>query len=143
MNKFKSKEISKEYTCTVYGILEKKEDLLIDYLFKDSKKSQVYISNTPKKGYQKIITKYKVISEDPKTNTSKLNIHLITGRTHQIRAHLAFIGHPIIGDGKYGKNEINKKLGAKYQQLDSNKLKFNFTTPSGKLEYLNKKTIEK
>ncbi|MBR3133159.1 MAG: hypothetical protein IKG42_03705 [Clostridia bacterium] len=143
LQKFKNKEIQKEYICTVHGILKQKEATLEDYLFKDSKKSTVYISSTPKKGYQKIITKYKVISEDKKTNTSKLQIELITGRTHQIRAHLAYIGHPIIGDGKYGNNQINKKLGAKHQKLDSNKLTFTFTTPSEKIEYLNHKTISK
>ena len=142
LEKFKNKEIKKEYRCTVYGILDKKEGTLKDYLFKDRKKSIVYISSVPKKGYLEIITKYKVISEDIVNNTSLLNIELITGRTHQIRAHLAFIGHPIIGDGKYGKNEINKKFKAKYQKLQSYKIIFDFQTPSGILEYLNHKVIE-
>ncbi len=96
LNKFKNKEIKKEYKCIVYGILNPKEATLKDYLFKDRKKSFVYISNTPKKGYLEIITKYKVLSENKKNNTSILNIELITGRTHQIRAHLAYIGHPIM-----------------------------------------------
>ena len=143
LEKFKRKEIKKEYKCTVYGLVSPKEKTLKDYLFKDNKKSQVYISSTPKKGYQEIITKYKVISENKENNTSILNIELVTGRTHQIRAHLAFIGHPIIGDGKYGKNEINKKFKAKYQQLDSYKIKFCFSSPAGILEYLNNKTIQK
>ena len=141
LKKFKNKEIKKEYKCTVYGILEKKAGILKDYLFKDRKKSIVYISSTPKKGYLEIITKYKVLSENKKNNTSVLNIELITGRTHQIRAHLAYIGHPIIGDGKYGKNEINKKFKVNYQQLTAYKITFNFSSPSGKLEYLNSKKI--
>ncbi len=110
-------------------------------MFKDSKKSLVYISDIPKKGYQKIITSYKVISEDKKNNTSILDIKLETGRTHQIRAHLAHIGFPIIGDGKYGINEINKRFHQKYQMLCSYKLKFNFSSDSGFLEYLDKKEI--
>ena len=69
----------------------------------------VYISDKPKTGYRKIITSYKVLSSDPKENTSILDINLETGRTHQIRAHLAYIGYPIIGDGKYGNNQINKQ----------------------------------
>ena len=97
----------------------------------------VYISDTPKKGYQKIVTSYIVIKENKKNNTSVLDVELETGRTHQIRAHLAHIGYPILGDGKYGINEINKKFGVKTQLLTSNYIKFRFTTSSGILEYLN------
>ena len=66
---------------------------------------------------------------------------MLTGRTHQIRAHLASIGHPLLGDGKYGKNEINRKMGYKWQALYSYKLSFKFTTDGGILEYLNGKTF--
>ena len=122
-----------------YGILDKKQDTLIAYLFKDKKKSLVYISDSPKKGYLKIITSYKVIEE--KENLSILDINLETGRTHQIRAQFAHIGHPIIGDGKYGNNEINKKFNKKYQMLCSYKITFNFKSDSGILNYLNNKSI--
>ena len=100
LSKFKNHEISKFYKCKVYGILEKKHQLLNDYLFKDTKKSIVYISNIPKKGYRPITTEITVLSEDKKNNYSILEVLLHTGRTHQIRAHLAYIGHPIIGDRK-------------------------------------------
>lgn len=141
LEKFKEHEIEKHYLALVYGIPNKKEERLEAYLFKDQKKSQVYISDTFKKGYQKIITKYTVL-EKRKDNTALLDVEIETGRTHQIRAHLAHIGYPIIGDGKYGKNEINKQFGKKYQMLCSYKLKFNFKTESGILSYLKEKEIE-
>lgn len=141
LNKFKNKEIKKNYHCTVLGKMPKKQELLKAYLFKDTKKSIVYISDEPKKGYQEILTKYTVIHENTSNNTSFLDIELITGRTHQIRAHLAHIGHPIIGDGKYGINEINKKFKRKYQQLENYQIQFKFITPAGILDYLNNKII--
>ena len=141
--KFKNHEIEKHYRATIYGIPKVKKAKLEAFLFKDSKKSLVYISDEPKKGYQKIITSYEVIKEDKKQNISVLDVKLETGRTHQIRAHLAYIGFPIIGDGKYGKNEINKKFNKKTQLLESYSLKFNFSSPSSILSYLNGKIIEK
>ena len=143
LNKFKNHEIEKHYKATVYGIPKVKKAKLEAFLFKDSKKSLVYISNEPKKGYQKIITSYEVIKEDKKQNISVLDVKLETGRTHQIRAHLAYIGFPIIGDGKYGKNEINKKFDKKTQLLESYSLKFNFSSPSSILSYLNGKVIKR
>ena len=100
LNKFKNMEIEKHYICTVYGIPKKNKDTLISYLFKDKKKSIVYISNSPKKGYLEIVTSYELISSNIKNNTSILDVTLHTGRTHQIRAHLSHIGYPIIGDRK-------------------------------------------
>ena len=143
LDKFKNHEIEKHYRATIYGTPKVKKAKLEAFLFKDSKKSLVYISDKPKKGYQKIITSYEVIKEDKKQNISVLDVKLETGRTHQIRAHLAYIGFPIIGDGKYGKNEINKKFNKKTQLLESYSLKFNFSSPSSILSYLNGKIIEK
>ena len=141
LEKFKKHEIEKHYLALVYGIPNKKEERLEAYLFKDQKKSQVYISDTFKKGYQKIITKYTVL-EKRKNNTALLDVEIETGRTHQIRAHLSHIGYPIVGDGKYGKNEINKQFSKKHQMLCSYKLKFNFLTESGILSYLKGKEIK-
>ena len=141
LNKFKNKEIEKHYLTTVYGIVKEDHEILESYLFKDSKKSIVFISDTQKKNYEKIITEYTVIERNLKENSTKLDINLHTGKTHQIRAHLAHIGYPIIGDGKYGNNEINKKFGKKTQELTSYKLIFNFKTDSGILDYLKNKEL--
>jgi len=100
LDKFKNHEIEKHYTAKVIGIPTKKQATLTAYLFKDAKKSLVYISDTPKKGYRPIITEYTVLEENKEKNYSILEVILHTGRTHQIRAHLAYIGHPIIGDRK-------------------------------------------
>lgn len=142
LEKFRTKEIKKNYYAVVIGRMPKKEELLKAYLFKDKKKSLVYISDSPKKGYQEILTKYSVISENKTNNTSILNIELITGKTHQIRAHLAHIGHPILGDGKYGINKINKEFKYKYQLLENYKLEFSFSTSARNLQYLNNKVIK-
>lgn len=142
LDKFKNKEIEKHYLVKVYGIPKKKYEELTAYLFKDRKKAMVYISDTPKTGYVKIQTSYTVLEKHEKENYSILDVDLHTGKTHQIRAHLAHIGFPIIGDGKYGVNEINKRFGFKSQQLCSYILKFNFVTDAGILNYLNGREIK-
>lgn len=133
--KVKDRELQKRYLCIVYGHMEQPEALLTGYLEKNEAQNRVYISQKPSPGAKSIRTKYRVLEE--KSKFSLLEVELLTGRTHQIRAHLASVGHPLAGDGKYGTNAVNRETGFRFQALYSYKLKFTFTTPAGILEYLN------
>ena len=120
INLFKNFEIEKHYIACCYGISKVKS----------------------KKGYVKIETSYKVIEENKEKKVSLLDVNLHTGRTHQIRAHLAFSSLPIIGDGKYGSYEINKRFNKNTQLLASYSITFHISSPDSPLYYLNNTTIK-
>lgn len=127
----KSREIEKYYLTVVHGKMEKNSDTLTAFLTKNEKTNKVSVSDKETTGSKKIVTKYTVL--DSYDDKSLLEIDLQTGRTHQIRAHMAHIGHPLLNDGKYGKEE-----GRFRQALYSYRLVFNFKT-GNELNYLNGK----
>lgn len=137
--KIRNDELRKLYLCVVHGKMPKKQDTLRAWLRKNAAENTVDISDAAKGGYKEIITKYRVLGE--KEDCSLLEIELVTGRTHQIRAHMAHIGHPLLGDGKYGINRADKEKGYKFQALYSYRLQFSFREPSGVLSYLDGKSF--
>lgn len=138
--KIRADELSKYYLCAVHGRMERSSDTLTGYLKKDSDNNIVDIVREARPGYKKIITKYRVVAE--RNSLSLLEVELVTGRTHQIRAHLSSIGHPLLGDGKYGVNRDDKKRGYKFQALYAFRLEFRFTSDAGVLSYLNGRRFE-
>ena len=134
---FKDRDIDKTYNCIVVGAPQKPNAKLKAFLFKDAKKSLVYISDEPKKGYLPIETHYTLLKR--LGELSLLEVKLITGRTHQIRAHLAHMHLPILGDGKYGLNKINRRYRVKTQLLCCTKVTFHFQ--QGALKYLDGKSV--
>jgi len=133
--KLKDREIRKFYLCIIHGYIKKKTGILTGYLNKNEEKNKVYINFKPDNNSKIIKTKYKILAE--KNNLSLVEVELLTGRTHQIRAHFAAINHPILGDKKYGNNFLNKNFKFKYRALSSYKLIFNFKNSAGALDYLN------
>jgi 23S rRNA pseudouridine955/2504/2580 synthase len=136
--KIRDGSIHKFYLCAVHGIPSPREATLTGYLIKNSKENTVRVyDKDPGRGAKDIRTHYRVLAT--KGGSSLLEINLLTGRTHQIRAHMAHVGHPLLGDGKYGVNREDKRLGYKYQALYSYKLKFSFKGEPTALEPLNGK----
>ena len=140
--KIKDRELSKHYLCVTVGIPEKKEAELKAYLIKDETSNQVKIYPDMREGAKTVITNYSIIKENREKQLALLDVDLITGRTHQIRAHLAYEGYPLLGDGKYGINRINRQYNIKTQALCAYKLTFSFTTDAGCIAYLDGKSFE-
>ncbi len=136
--KIKDRELDKRYLAIVEGTPKPKRGVLKGYLFKDEKKNRVFVTETPQKGSKSCETRYEVLQS--RNGLSLVECELITGRTHQIRAQFAHAGHPLLGDGKYGK--LEKNADRRYQALYSYKLSFTFTTDAGSLSYLNGKRFQ-
>lgn len=137
--KIKNRELKKSYLCLAFGSFPHPTGTLTAYLERNEKTKTVKIFDHPTKLSKTIKTGYKVLAY--KDGVSLVEVNLITGRTHQIRAHFAHIGHPLVGDGKYGNNKENKKFGRTQQALCSYKLTFAFEEDAGILNYLQGKTF--
>lgn len=135
--KIRENQICKYYLCAAHGIFQKKQDTLHGWLIKDCAGNMVDVFDRKVPGGKEIITKYRVLAE--KNGNSLVEVELVTGRTHQIRAHLAHIGHPLLGDGKYGVNREDRTRGYKYQALYAYRLCFRFENREGILGYLDGK----
>ena len=136
--KIKDRELDKRYLAIVEGTPKPQKGSLKGYLFKDAKKNRVFVTDTPQPGAKSCQTNYRVLVSN--RGLSLVECELITGRTHQIRAQFAHAGHPLLGDGKYGK--LDKRFDRNYQALYSYKLTFDFTTDAGVLSHLNGRTFQ-
>ncbi len=138
--KIKLREIDKYYLCAVRGRPEPREGVYRDWLFKDARKNQVYIRETSCPGAKEAVTEYRTLQK--KDGLSLVECHLLTGRTHQIRAQMAAHGTPLLGDGKYGEERFNKQFGEKGQALYSYRVVFTLPTDAGCLEYLRGRSFQ-
>ncbi len=129
---FKEKRVEKTYHALCFGAFPKTQDTLVAYLKKMEESALVKVYDTPVTGAEKIITEYRVLEK--RDDTTRVEIILHTGKTHQIRAHLAHIGCPIVGDMKYGDSGKNKEKKAARQSLVAKYVSFSF---AGDLSYLN------
>ncbi|MBR0200564.1 MAG: RluA family pseudouridine synthase [Oscillospiraceae bacterium] len=133
-DKIRDREIEKYYLCAVQGRPRPPEGRLENYLFKDAQKNQVFVKAKPEPGAKTAVTEYKLLRS--KGPLSLVECRLLTGRTHQIRVQMAHAGWPLLGDGKYGRERFNKDYNEKGQALYSYKLRFDFPTDAGLLNYL-------
>ena len=140
-DKIRDREIDKKYLCIVHGRPKPAEGRLEGYIFKDAKKNQVYVKDRPEPGAKTAVTDYKLIKSTGGLSLVECTLH--TGRTHQIRAQMSHAGWPLLGDGKYGSERKNKSFGeTEGQALYSYKLRFDFPTDAGILNYLKGREFE-
>ena len=137
--KIKDREIAKFYLAIIHGKITPPQGKLEGFLLKDEDKAQVKVFRKPVPGGKSAATLYKTLKVN--RGLSLVECELLTGRTHQIRAQFAAAGHPLLGDGKYGRERDNKQYGRSFQALYSYKLEFTFPTDAGILEYLRGKVF--
>ncbi len=137
--KIKDREIDKVYRCLVFGRPHPAEADCTAYLKKDSASNTVTVIDKPAGGFKEIRTAYRTLATDGEI--SLLEVTLYTGRTHQIRAHMAHLGHPLLGDTKYGTAKQNQGYPFQYQALSSCKVTFSFADDGGILGYLKGKAF--
>lgn len=132
--------VKKYYLCVVHGKISPKSATLKSFMLKNEEEKRVRVFSSPKPNAKTALTKYRVIKQNDRF--SLLEIELLTGRTHQIRAQMSFIGHPLLGDTKYGTIKQNRGTGFSHQALYSYKLKFEASDKMLHLSYLNEKVFE-
>ena len=137
--KIKDREIAKFYLAIIHGKMTPPQGKLEGFLLKDEDRAQVKVFSRPVPGGKSAATLYKTLKVS--RGLSLVECELLTGRTHQIRAQFAAAGHPLLGDGKYGRERDNKQYGRSFQALYSYKLEFTFPTDAGLLEYLKGKVF--
>ena len=127
----RERTMDKRYLAVVEGAPRPASGALKGFLFKDAVQNRVYVTDAPQRGAKTCETRYRTL--ESRNGLSLVECELVTGRTHQIRAQFAHAGHPLLGDGKYGRTDRRQK----YQALYSYRLTFRFTTDAGSLDYLN------
>ena len=137
--RIKERELEKRYLCVVHGKPKPAEGLIENFLRRDEKRKQVTLHKTRVPGAKTAKTRYRTLASNGKL--SLVECELLTGRTHQIRAHMASIGCPLLGDGKYGTNELNRPYRENGQLLYAYSLTFHFEEDAGALAYLNGRTF--